>query len=299
MTIYRKSAPQPPQWSQVIERLIVPQAVTPLSARGDGLEGPVGRIFGGQAIAQAVMAGCQAERSGRLPHSLHASFLRAGDVRMSVDYQVTEHFLGRSFAQRQVIASQGAHPILVVQLGFHIAEPGPAHQTAMRCTFTPAQSTERLARWRATADERGKLFAERLDGRPIEIVPIDPDALFGADPQPPHSAWWMRLRHPLGAAPDLARALLAYASDMMLLRNAMLPHGIRPFSRGVQTASLDHAIWFHDTPDMDDWLLFETDSPWAGHARGLSRGHFFTASGHLIASVTQESLMRVLQPPDG
>ncbi len=107
----------------------------------------------------------------------------------------------------------------------------------------------------------------------------------------------MRLRHPAGAEPAVQRALLAYASDMMLLRTAMLPHGIRPFSRGVQTASLDHAIWFHDTPDMDDWLLFETDSPWAGHARGLSQGHFFTAQGRLVASVAQESLMRMRRPP--
>lgn len=298
--VKNRNIPTPPaDWSQLIEQMIVPQPVTPLTARGEGLEGPVGRIFGGQALAQAVMAGCQAEREGRLPHSLHASFMRAGDIRKPVDYHVTEHFLGRSFANRQVLATQDGQPILVMQIGFHIAEPGPAHQAEMRCTVTPAQSIKQLAQWRARADERTRLFAERLDGRPIEIVPIDPDALFGADPQPPRSAWWLRLRHPLGASPILTRALLTYASDMMLLRNAMLPHGIRPFSRGVQIASLDHALWFHETPDMDDWLLFEMDSPWAGHARGLSRGHFFTASGQLVASVTQESLMRMPKTPSG
>ena len=219
------------------------------------------------------------------------------DVGKAVDYQVTEHFLGRSFANRQVIASQDGEPILVVQVSFHGAEDGHAHQVDMRTHLTPQQSADRLRQWRNRTDERGRLFADRLDGRPIEIVPIDPDALFGAEPQSPRSAWWMRLRHPAGAEPAVQRALLAYASDMMLLRTAMLPHGIRPFSRGVQTASLDHAIWFHDTPDMDDWLLFETDSPWAGHARGLSRGHFFTAQGRLVASVAQESLMRMRRPP--
>ena len=284
-------------WSQDIRRLVDPVPTAPLAARGEGLDGPAGRIFGGQAIAQALMAAAQAEGQGRLAHSLHASFLRAGDVGKAVDYHVTEHFLGRSFANRQVIATQDGQPILVVQVSFHGAEDGHAHQVDMRTHLTPQQSADRLRQWRNRTDERGRLFADRLDGRPIEIVPIDPDALFGAEPQSPRSAWWMRLRHPAGAEPAVQRALLAYASDMMLLRTAMLPHGIRPFSRGVQTASLDHAIWFHDTPDMDDWLLFETDSPWAGHARGLSRGHFFTAQGRLVASVAQESLMRMRRPP--
>lgn len=281
------------EWGTRVRSLVEP---TPLAAgtyQGTHFEGFASRIFGGQTIAQALMAASLAEEQGKLAHSLHACFLRAGDPGKPVHYQVTDLVAGRSFANRQVIARQDGQPILIMLAGFHRAESGPGHQSAMRNTTVPEQALERLATWRNTADERGRLLTQRLDGRPMEIVPIDPNALFGAQPQLPQSAWWMRMRHPVGADGALQRGLLAYASDIMLLRNAMLPHGVRPFTPGVQSASLDHAIWFHDTPDMDEWLLFETDSPWAGGARGLSRGHFFTSNGRLVATVTQESLMRM------
>lgn len=281
------------EWNAHIRSLVEPALEGTDSFVGTYFEGFSGRIFGGQTIAQALMAASLREDQGKVAHSLHACFIRPGDPGQRVVYQVIDHAVGRSFANRQVIAQQDGQPILIMLAGFHRAENGLSHQARMRTTMMPDMAVERLAAWRATADERGRLLTERLDGRPMEIVPIDPDALFGAQPQPPKSAWWMRMRQPVGAEAALQRGLLAYASDIMLLRNAMLPHGVRPFTQGVQTASLDHAIWFHDTPDMDDWLLFETDSPWAGGARGLSRGHFFTAAGKLVATVTQESLMRM------
>lgn len=262
------------------------------AARGCSLEGPGGRIFGGQVVAQALMAATHLEQDGRQAHNLHASFLRAGDVSKPVDYHATEPFAGRSFATRQVIAMQDGQPILALTASFHRSETGPAHHAPKRTQASPDEALQRLDTWRASGGEQARLFSERLGSRPIEIVPIDPDALFGGEPQAPRTAWWARLRRPLASSPAMHRGLLAYTSDMLLLRNAMLPHAIRPFSPGVQTASLDHAVWFHETPDLSEWLIFETDSPWAGHARGLSRGCFYDQDGRLIASVAQESLMR-------
>lgn len=293
---YSYTATEGLDWSALISALVDPICGTNGKSRGEHLEGPLGRIFGGQVIAQALMAASREEQDARLAHSVHASFLRAGDVNKPVDYCVTVPFAGRSFTTRNVVATQGDHAILILLASFHRPEDGLVHQVAMQTEAGPAETRRRLERWRETAGERARLFSDRLDTRPIEIVPLEPDALFGAEPNAPRSAWWMRLRRPMAASPPMQRALLAYASDMMLLRNAMLPHRVRPFSRGVQTASLDHAIWFHETPDMDEWLLFETDSPWAGHARGLNRGHFFTAQWKLVATVTQESLMRLSDP---
>lgn len=283
-------------WTDHIRSLLQPVSTPEGHCLGGHFEGLGGRIFGGQAIAQALMAASHKEDAGRLVHSLHACFLRAGDTREPVHYHVTEHLAGRSFANRQVVAMQGGQPILTLMASFHRREAGPCHQAPMRTKMTLAEATARLEAWRSLPDGRGRLMGERLDGKQIEIVPADPDALFGADPHPPRAAWWLRLRSPVTADTALQAAALAYASDIMLLRNAMLPHGVRPFTPGVQSASLDHAIWFHEMPDLNDWLLFETDSPWAGHARGLSRGHFYTADGRMVATVTQESLMRVVRP---
>jgi acyl-CoA thioesterase-2 len=280
-------------WTSLISALIAPVPGTDGMSRGEHFEGAFGRIFGGQVIAQALMAASRDEQDDRQARSLHASFLRPGSVSKPVDYRVTLPFAGRSFATRQVVATQDDQPILILLASFHRSEDGLTHQAAVQTQVQPDEAQRRLVLWREKAGDRARLFSERLDTRPIELVPIDPDALFGAEPAPPRSAWWMRSRRPLAASPPMQHALLAYASDMMLLRNAMLPHRVRPFSGGVQTASLDHAIWFHETPDMNDWLLFETDSPWAGYARGLNRGHFFTAQGKMIATVTQESLMRL------
>jgi len=176
---------------------------------------------------------------------------------------------------------------------FHSAEPGPSHQAAMRARSTPDEAIDQLRAWSQVAPaQQQRLLAHRLQQGALEVVPVDPAGLFGTEPRNAAAAMWLRLRSPIAGSPALHHALLAYASDIMLLRAALLPHGFRPFTPGAAVASLDHVLWLHETPDMNDWLLFETDSPWSGHTRGLSRGHFFTAGGRMIATVSQESLMR-------
>lgn len=253
------------------------------------------RLFGGQAVAQALMAASGEEHDGRVAHSLHAYFLRAGAASIPVEYTVTPLAEGRSFATRRVEARQGETLIFSMIASFHAPEPGFAHAIEAPFDLDIDAAKASLKSWSAhNAAAASTPVIERLQHRPVEIVPLDPGSLFGTRAREPKTGSWMRMRDAAGADPAMQRALLAYASDMMFLRNSMLPHGIRPGSSRAQVASLDHAIWFHETPDFDRWHLFATGSPWAGHARGLNQGHFFSTDGRLIATVTQENLMRPL-----
>ncbi|MGB7372255.1 acyl-CoA thioesterase [Erythrobacter sp.] len=251
------------------------------------------RLFGGHAIAQALLAASAPEDGARLPHSLHAHFLKAGSSAHPVRYNVSPLSAGRSFAVRRVDGYQDETLIFTMTVSFHVEEEGYEHTSPAPFPLDIDAALAGLEAWRTSdAEASGNPIIERLQKRPIEIVPIDPGLLFGSRKREAKTAVWMRMREPSGADPVLQRALLGYASDMMFLRNALLPHGIRPGSDTIQAASLDHAVWFHETPDFDSWHLFVTESPWAGNARGLNRGHFYDRNGRMIASVAQESLMR-------
>lgn len=251
------------------------------------------RMFGGQAIAQALLAAGGEEQNGKLPHSLHAYFLKAGIAHDPADYSVSTLSEGRSFATRRIDARQHGQMIFSMTVSFHVSETGFSHQLEAPLPLDIDAALHSLDQWieKNPGPASSPIFS-RLEKRPIEIVPLDPAGLFSSQPRKPRSAVWMRMRNGGPADPVMQRAMLAYASDMMFLRNAMLPHGILPGSDRVQAASLDHALWFHTTPDFNDWLLYATSSPWSGHARGLNLGHFFARDGQLVATVTQENLMR-------
>lgn len=286
-----------------LSSLLVPEKT------GEGLyRGPTGpsfgsRLFGGQAFAQALMAGSLAEKDGRLAHSAHAYFLKAGAAADPLDLAVQPLTEGRSFATRRIEASQGADgkggTIFTMVTSFQRAEEGWRHAADIRPPIGPEEAQRRFAEW-VDANRDGPMASmlARLEERPVDVVPFDPATVYGSGRTQPVSGWWMRLRHPVDRDPVLQRAVLAYASDMMFLRTSLLPHGIRPGSPKVQAASLDHAIWFHETPEVNDWLAFVTDSPWAAHARGLNRGHVVNRDGLLIATVMQENLMRPRERED-
>ena len=280
-----------------LSRLLVPEET------GEGCyRGPTGpsfgsRLFGGQAFAQALMAASLAETGGRLAHSAHGYFLKAGAAADPLDLSVQTLTEGRSFATRRVEASQGEGTIFTMVASYHRAEEGWQHAAEVVPPIGPETAQQRLAEWiDAQEDPQMAKFASRLTERPVELVPFDPATVFGNGRTSPASGWWMRMREPVTDDPALKRAVLAYASDMMFLRTSLLPHGIRPASTRVQAASLDHAIWFHETPEVSDWLAFVTESPWAAHARGLNRGYVVNRDGVMIATVMQENLMR---PRDG
>jgi acyl-CoA thioesterase-2 len=240
----------------------------------------------------------RSEAGGRYAHSFHAYFMRPGDAAAPVDIAITTPFDGRSFASREVTVRQNGQTILQMLVSFQRPEEGVRHQMAPPQRDGPEEARVAFGAWREERRRRGEPdLAARFHSLAIETAPIDPETLFGLRPGTPSAASWVRLRAPAPADPAIQRTLLAYVSDRMLLRASMLPHVAQSGTHfgfpGLRTTSLDHALWFHETPDLNDWLLFDTDSPWAGGARALNHGRFFTASGRLVASVTQENLLRV------
>ncbi len=261
--------------------------------RGARQPGGVGRVFGGQVIAQALQA-AQRSTQDKAAHSLHAYFMRPGDENFPIVYRVVRDFDGGSFATRRVIAIQQGQPILSMTASFQRAEEGLHHQDAMPDVPPPEtlRSDSELRRGHiASIPEKFRPFF--LRERPIELRPVNPRNWMAPEKGDPVQHVWFRAAAPLADDPELHRAVLAYASDMGLLSTSLLPHGVNWFTRGMQSASLDHALWFHEPFRADDWLLYSFRSPWAGHGRGYNYGGIFARDGRLVASASQEGLIRL------
>ncbi|MBO9623041.1 MAG: acyl-CoA thioesterase II [Sphingomonas sp.] len=287
--------PQPtPQ--QLVDQLTALLDVEELDTdlyRGERQPGGVGRVFGGQVIAQALQA-AQRSVEDKGAHSLHAYFMRPGDEDHPILYRVERDFDGRSFATRRVIAMQKGAPILNMAASFQRPAEGLHHQDAMPEVPDPESlRSERDLREAMRDQVPEKLRRFFLRARPIEIRPVSPRNWFQPVPTEPVQYSWFRVVAPLPDDPALHRAMLAYATDMTLLGTCMLPHGVSWMTGQVQTASLDHAVWLHEPFRFDDWLLYATDSPWSGHSRGFNRGRIYSRDGRLVASVAQEGLVRV------
>ncbi len=278
--------------AQLIDLLDVERIDTDLY-RGARQPGGVGRVFGGQVIAQALQS-AQRSAEGKDAHSLHAYFMRPGDESLPIIYRVVRDFDGRTFATRRIIAMQRGQPILNMAASFQVPEEGLHHEQAMPEVPPPEdlQSEQDLRELvRDQVPERFRAFF--LRPRPIEIRPVNPRNWFRPEKIEPQQASWFRVRSALPDDPALHRAVLSYASDMSLLGTCMLPHGVSWMAGNMQNASLDHAVWLHEPFRADDWLLYATDSPWSGHARGFNRGRIYSRDGRLVASTAQEALIRV------
>ena len=262
--------------------------------RGSRQPGGVGRVFGGQVIAQALQAAQRSTEAPKTAHSLHAYFMRPGNEDYPIIFRVVRDFEGRSFATRRVIAMQQGKPILNMAASFQAPEEGVHHQDAMPDVPGPdALKSEAELRRDRIDDIPEKFRRHLLRARPIEIRPVNPRSWFNPQPQPGVQHSWIRLVAPIGDDMAMHRAILAYASDMTLLGTSFLPHGLSWVTHKLQTASLDHALWFHEPFRADEWLLYTCDSPWAGHARGFNRGRVYTQDGRLVASASQEGLIRL------
>ena len=270
--------------------LLVEELDTDLFRGAACAEGP-GRVFGGQVIAQALAAAAQGVREGYQAHSLHAYFLRAGDTMRPIIYRVLRDFDGGSFSNRRVVAMQGGQPILNLAASFQRPEEGFAHGARMPEVLPPQELPDMAAAFRASGTPLPQTMRDRLAA--FEIRPGPPSPQGQGENALPSQYLWFRLTSPMTPNPALQRVVLAYASDFALVTTAILPHPVRFFSPRLQGASLDHAIWFHETPPVDDWLLYAMDGPWSGHARGFARGQIFDRAGRLVASVAQEGLMRL------
>lgn len=251
------------------------------------------QLFGGQVLGQALSAASQTVDHSRQANSLHGYFLRAGDAKKPVVYQVERVRDGGSFSTRRVTAIQNGQPIFTCSASFHQDEEGFCHQTEMPNVPMPEDliPEEELSAHFAkalTQEKREKMLrAKAIETRPVQALdPLNPD------PCAPIKQVWFKAAGTLPESPALHKHLLAYASDFGLLTTSLLPHGASIWQPHMQVASLDHSIWFHQEVCLDDWLLYSMDSPWAGNARGFSRGSIFTRDGRLVASVAQEGLIR-------
>lgn len=251
------------------------------------------RVFGGQVLAQALVAAGRTVE-GRAVHSLHGYFMLPGDVNTPIVYQVDRIRDGRSFTTRRVLAIQEGREIFSMLCSFHVDEPGIEHGAAMLDVPPPEELPRELDLVRAMADRiPAPLRAVYTQERPIDFRPVAPVDPFAPDVRPPAKHLWFRAEGTMPDEPILHQAVLAYASDYGLLGTALLPHGLSFMMRGVQAASLDHAVWFHRPFRVDDWLLYSMDAPAAAGARGFTRGSLFTRDGTLVASTVQEGLLRI------
>lgn len=255
-----------------------------------------GRIFGGQVVAQALTAAYRTVE-GRICHSLQSYFIRPGDPSRPVLYQVEHSRDGRSFTTRRVIAIQKGEQIFNMACSFQAPEEGMDHQDAMPSAPAPETVGDDSALWREAIRQRPSL-ANRVDWeRPIDLRPVDPMNLVSPQPAPPRQMVWMRAVGEVSDDIQLNQSLLAFASDYSLLGTAMRPHGYTWVSP-IQTASLDHILWFHRPTNFSRWHLYVQDSPSASGARGFNRGALYRQDGVLVASAAQEGLMRVIKPQD-
>lgn len=250
-----------------------------------------GRIFGGQVVAQALIAAARTVDDARRAHSLHAYFVRPGDDAHPVIYHVERDRDGGSFSNRRVVAQQGGETILNMITSFHVEEDGLSHQDEMPDVPGPdgLRTDAEIAPELTHLPEGFRQFMARPRGVELKRVNLDP--LYGRKTEPTQHMWF-KLMAPSPEQQDVARAVLAYASDFALLGTSMLPHGLHWTHKGLRSASIDHAVWFHETPDVGDWLLYTMDSGWSGGARGFSRGRIFSRDGKLVASTAQEGLIR-------
>lgn len=261
--------------------------------RGESQDLGWGAIFGGQVLGQALSAAAQTVPVERPVHSLHGYFVRAGDVKRPIVYQVDRLRDGKSFTTRRVVAVQEGEAIFSLEASFHLTEEGFDHQASMPESPAPDDLVSERDMALAVAHKLPEpLRAMAIAERPIEIRPVDPRDPLHPRVMPAERRMWYRAVDRLPDDPALHRYLLAYASDFSFLGTAMDPHGVSWLVPGMQVVSLDHVMWFHRPFRFDDWLLYAVDSPSSHGGRGLVRGQFFDRKGRLVASTAQEGLIR-------
>lgn len=255
------------------------------------------QIFGGQVLAQALLSASRTVPSERQPHSLHAYFLRPGDMNEKISFKVDRLRDGKSFNTRRVTAMQHGAAILNLATSFQVSEPGLNHQTVMPEVPAPEDCLTRAQLAEKFKDSiPPQMLAHARRPFAIDLRPVTPENFLLDEKRAPNRMAWLRLNETLPKDYPWHIHMLAYASDMTLLETSLRPHGVNMFTPNLQIASLDHSMWFHRPLRMDEWLLYVQDSPSSAAARGFSRGSIFSRSGELLVSVAQEGLIRMREP---
>lgn len=251
-----------------------------------------GRVFGGQLVGQALMAAGLTVESDRQIHSMHAYFLRAGDIYQPITYSVDNLRDGKSFSTRRVQAYQDGQPLFSSIFSFHVAEQGLEHQDPVPDNIPDPESLTPISEQLSVIDE--PLAQYWAKARPFDLRHIEKSIYYTVEGEKvAHQAVWLKTIGAMPENPLLHFAALAYASDYSLLEPIYRRHGLVWSTPGLMAASLDHAMWFHREVKVDEWLLHVQDSPNARNARGLSFGKIFNRSGELVATVAQEGLVRI------
>lgn len=255
---------------------------------------PTGRIYGGQVLAQSLLAAERTLPEDRAVHSMHGYFLRPGDASQGITIAVDRIHDGRSFSTRRSQAYQNGVPIFSMIASFQDDDPGVEHAAPMP---EDIPGPEDLPRDEDTVAGAPAAAVRMLSDRPADIRHVSSPLYLGAgEDQSPRQAVWMRMRAPLPDDPRLHRAALAYLSDMTIQESILRAHGVHWALPGLKVASLDHAMWWHRPARVDEWLLYVQESPNARGGRGLATGRIHTRDGSLVATVAQEIMIRV---PDG
>jgi acyl-CoA thioesterase-2 len=251
------------------------------------------QVFGGQVLGQALVA-ATATAQDRVVHSLHAYFLRRGDFNSPIVYEVDRALDGKHFSSRRVVAIQHGRQIFNMSASFQLAETGLDHQISMPDVPSPESLPDMESYYREMADKLPAAARRILEQkRPFEFRPVQPPDQLRREKSAGLKYIWFRAVDALADDEALHRCLLAYVSDFHLLDTALKPHGISMISPKLVITSIDHAMWFHRSVRVDDWLLYTIDSPSASGARGFARGSVFARDGRLVASAAQEGLIRV------
>lgn len=252
---------------------------------------PSGRIYGGQVLAQSLLAAERTLPEDRAVHSMHGYFLRPGDASQGITIAVDRIHDGRSFSTRRSQAYQNGVPIFSMIASFQDHGPGVEHAAAMP---DGVPSPESLLPDEERVEGLPRGVARMLSDRAADVRHVEsPLFLPSDDAQVPQQGVWMRLRAPLPDDQRVHRAALAYLSDMTIQESILRAHGLHWSLAGLKVASLDHAMWWHRPARVDEWLLYMQESPNARGGRGLAQGRIFTRDGELVASVAQEIMVRV------
>ena len=282
--------------SRVLDELIVLLALERIEDhlfRGQSQDLGWGVVYGGQVLGQALSAAAQTVPRDRHVHSLHSYFLRPGDVSKPIVYDVDRIRDGSSFTTRRVVAIQSGHAIFNLQASFQVSEEGFEHQEPMPEAPPPESLPTEQEQLRESLATLPAVLRDRATApRPFEMRPVEWMSPIAPTVAPPRRSMWLRTDGKLPDDEALHRSMLAYASDHAFVTTSLLPHGVTWLTSGMQVASLDHVMWFHQPFRADEWLLHVMDSPKAHGARGLVRGRVYARDGRLVASTAQEGLIR-------
>jgi acyl-CoA thioesterase II len=252
---------------------------------------PLGRVYGGQVLAQSIVAAERTIPDSRSVHSMHGYFLRPGDASKGITFSVDRIHDGRSFSTRRTQAFQEGVPIFSMIASFQEADPGIEHQTDLPADVPEPEDLPDLEDHLAGLHPMSKrLFIDR----PVDLRHVpSPIYLSVEGEHVPRQAVWMRTRRPIPDDQRIHRAALAYLSDLTIQESILRAHGVSWATPGLKVASLDHAMWWHRPGRVDDWVLYVQESPNARGGRGLATGRIYSRDGMLLASVAQEITVRV------